>query len=186
MITEFREAVNDCRLMDLGCRRYPFTWSNKRFRPHYVEERLDRFLGSEDWRSSCFDLMVSNLISWGSDHCPITLEMQDQKKFLCFKRKRKPRVHYENIWSHYEECRHIVEEEWRQWGNWYDGDHVQSFHNASNYLMARLLAWSKKEFNNRKKKLGDMKLNYQHFKEVNEFKSTEDQIERLLLDEEVY
>ena len=59
--------------------------------------------------------------------------------------------------------------------------------------MGRLLAWSKKEFNNRneklkrlKKKLGDMKLNYQHFEEANEFKNTEDQIERLLLDEEVY
>ena len=50
-----------------------------------------------------------------------------------------------------------------------------------------------REFNNRKeklkrlkKKLGDMKLNYQHFEEAKEFKSTKDQIEMLLLDEEVY
>ena len=31
-----------------------------------------------------------------------------------------------------------------------------------------------------------MKLNYQHFEEATEFKSTKDQIERLLLDEKVY
>ena len=111
MIIEFREAVNDCKLMDLGCRGYPFTWSNRRFGPHYVKEMLDRFLGSEGWRSSYFDLMVLNLISWGSDHSPIMLEMQDQKRFLCLKRKRKPKVHYKDMWSYYEECRYIVEEE---------------------------------------------------------------------------
>ena len=140
MITEFREAVNDCKLMDLKCRGYLFTWSNRSFGPHYVEERLDRFLESEGWRSSSFDLMVSNLISWGSDHSPIMLEMQNQKRFLCFKRKRKPRVHYEDMWSHYEECRLIVEEEWRQWGSRYEGDPVQSFQKAANCSMGRLLA----------------------------------------------
>ncbi|KAH9698518.1 reverse transcriptase domain-containing protein [Citrus sinensis] len=111
---------------------------------------------------------------------------------MCFKRKRKPRVHYEDMWSHYEECRQIVEEELRQRGSRYDRDPVQSFQKAANCSIGRLLAWSKKEFNNRKeklkrlkKKLGDMKLNYQHFKEAKDFKSTEDQIEMLLLDEEV-
>lgn len=33
MMIEFRVSVNDCNLVDLGCRGYPFTWSNKRFGP---------------------------------------------------------------------------------------------------------------------------------------------------------
>lgn len=90
------------------------------------------------------------------------------------------------MWSHYKECRRIVEEEWRQWGSWYDGDLVKSFQKATNNSMARLLAWSKREFNNKKKKLDDIKLNFQHYEKANEFKSTEDHIERLLLDEKVY
>lgn len=112
---------------------------------------------------------------------------------MCFRRKQKLRVHYEDTWSHYEECRRIVEEERRQWGSWYDGDPVKSFQKATNNSMARLLAWSKREFNNKKekmkrlkKKLDDMKVNYQHYEEADEFKSTKDHIERLLLDEEVY
>lgn len=33
MVADFREAVNDCSLVDLGCKGYPFMWSNKRYGP---------------------------------------------------------------------------------------------------------------------------------------------------------
>lgn len=42
-VNEFREAVKFCSLIDLRCKGSPFTWSNRRFGPHLVEERLDRF-----------------------------------------------------------------------------------------------------------------------------------------------
>ena len=48
MVVDFREAMNDCNLVDLGCKGYPFTWSNKIYGPHLIEERLDRFLRSKD------------------------------------------------------------------------------------------------------------------------------------------
>lgn len=44
MVNEFREAIRDCDLKDLGSGGYPFTWSNRRFGPHIIEEKLDRFL----------------------------------------------------------------------------------------------------------------------------------------------
>lgn len=44
---------------------------------------LDRFLGSKDWKNSSYDIIVSNLNSWGFDHITIMLEMQDKKKSLC-------------------------------------------------------------------------------------------------------
>ncbi|KAH9770133.1 hypothetical protein KPL71_012275 [Citrus sinensis] len=56
MVAEFREAVTDCSLVDLGCKGYPFTWSNKRYGPHLIEERLDRFLGSKGWEQSSYEV----------------------------------------------------------------------------------------------------------------------------------
>ena len=41
MVVEFREVV--------GCKGYPYTWSNKRFDANYIEKWLDRFLCSKDW-----------------------------------------------------------------------------------------------------------------------------------------
>lgn len=44
MVAYFKAAVEDCHLTDVECRGYPFTWSNRRFGPYFVEEKLDRFL----------------------------------------------------------------------------------------------------------------------------------------------
>lgn len=49
LVADFREAVRECELVDLGFTRYLFTWSNRRFRVGLVEERLDRFLYSKSW-----------------------------------------------------------------------------------------------------------------------------------------
>lgn len=43
MIGEFRKALQDYNLVDIGYRGYPFTWANKRYRSQFIEERLDRF-----------------------------------------------------------------------------------------------------------------------------------------------
>ena len=57
-INEFREAINVCGLKELGCKGYPFTWSNRRFGPHLVEERLDRFLCRKAWGSMFHETAV--------------------------------------------------------------------------------------------------------------------------------
>lgn len=44
LVAEFREAVHECNLMDMGYKGYPFTWSNRRYRTQFIEERLDRVL----------------------------------------------------------------------------------------------------------------------------------------------
>lgn len=51
MVNDFREALRDCDLIDLGNTRYPFTWSNRRFGSNIIEEKLDRFLCN----SSCWN-----------------------------------------------------------------------------------------------------------------------------------
>lgn len=45
MVAAFRKAINDCNLVDLRCRVYPFIWSNRKFEPHFVEERHIDYLG---------------------------------------------------------------------------------------------------------------------------------------------
>lgn len=51
MVIDFREAIRDCGSMDLGSTGYPFTWSNRRFWAHIIEEKLDKFLGNSSWKS---------------------------------------------------------------------------------------------------------------------------------------
>lgn len=38
MISEFRDAIQVCNLKDLGFTGHPFTWSNMRFGPPFIEE----------------------------------------------------------------------------------------------------------------------------------------------------
>ena len=48
MVIKFREAVQACNLVDMGYKGYPFTWSNRRYGQHFIKERLDRLLCSND------------------------------------------------------------------------------------------------------------------------------------------
>ena len=193
MVTAFRETVNDCNLIDLGCRGYPFTWSNRRFGPQLIEERLDRFFGSKDWDQNPYNLIVSNLDTWCSDHSPVMLKMQERNKFAWYKKNSSSRVFYEDMWSHYEACKNIVKKEWLNGGSWSQGDPVTIFKKTTSNCLAQLRIWSRKKFNGQKeklkhlkKKLSEMKHNFTQWEEVNEIKSTEEQIEKILLDEEVY
>lgn len=55
VVADFKEFVKDCKLKDVGCRRHPFTWSKGRFRPRYIEERLDRFMCNHEWREASIE-----------------------------------------------------------------------------------------------------------------------------------
>ncbi|KAK4857823.1 hypothetical protein QYF36_006836 [Acer negundo] len=46
-IFQFRQAVEDCNLMDLGFNGPRHTWNNKREGKSNVQERLDRFLTND-------------------------------------------------------------------------------------------------------------------------------------------
>lgn len=48
MVAKFREAIQECSLVDMGYMGYPFTWSRRRYEPHHIEECLERFLCSKD------------------------------------------------------------------------------------------------------------------------------------------
>lgn len=112
MVADFKAAVEECHLTDVECRGYPFTWSNRRFGPYFVEEKLDRFLGTKDWEKRLTELVAYNLDTWYSNHTSIMLKLQARNRGVSFKQKSKARIHYEDLWSTYDECKRIVNEEW--------------------------------------------------------------------------
>ena len=38
MMFELRDAIQECGLTDLECKGRIFTWSNRRYRPNFIEE----------------------------------------------------------------------------------------------------------------------------------------------------
>ncbi|XP_052297218.1 uncharacterized protein LOC127902351 [Citrus sinensis] len=115
-VAEFREAVQSCNLQDMGCKGYPYTWSNKRYGNHFIEERLDRFLCSKDWEINFQESVSTNLVNWSSDHCPILLDFHERSKISRHAGKSLPRDYYEDMWSSHEGCRSIVQEKWSRYG----------------------------------------------------------------------
>lgn len=110
-MNEFIKAIRDCDLKDLGSIGYPFTWSNRRFGPHIIEEKLDRFLCNNNWGNNFQEKAGRNLISWSSNHRPILMEVVEKRKGKRFMKRTFPRVHYEEMWSSYEKCKEIVRQE---------------------------------------------------------------------------
>ncbi|KAL5564135.1 hypothetical protein UlMin_027299 [Ulmus minor] len=69
-IDEFRNAVDDCLICDLGFVGDPFTWCNNR--PNdLIYERLDRGFGNIDWVNRFPNTTVEHLEAVCSDHRPL-------------------------------------------------------------------------------------------------------------------
>ena len=78
LINDFREVLRDCDLLDIGYKGYPFTWSNGRFGPAFVKERLDSFVCNSAWRDIFSDCAATNIDTWTPDHCPVLMEIQER------------------------------------------------------------------------------------------------------------
>ncbi|XP_024039545.1 uncharacterized protein LOC112098147 [Citrus clementina] len=192
LITDFREALRDCDLLDIGYKGYSFTWSNGRFGPAFVEERLDRFVCNSAWRDIFLDVAATNIDSWTSDHCPVVMEVQIRGCGMNFNQRRATRIHYEDMWSPYDACKEIMEEEWSMQGRWNFENPVSVFQKVAKKSMARLILWSKEEFRGRQKKLEkltiqlrSLKLKRVQYVDGNQIKEVERQIQNLLADEEI-
>ena len=86
-VSEFRKAIQDSKLIDMGSNGCSYTWSNRRFGSSFIEEKLDRFFYSKDWTDHFHDAMATNLVSWSSDHNPILMEVRERSNKVNYKRK---------------------------------------------------------------------------------------------------
>lgn len=118
MINDFREAVQENGLVDMGFSGRPYTWSNKRYGQQFIEERLDRCFCCTNWKKHFHDLLVVHLESWTSDHSPIFMEVVDRGSELRYTRGSFKRSYYEDFWSPNEACQKIIEDEWLRNEDW--------------------------------------------------------------------
>lgn len=52
-----------------------FTWTNNKKFPNQILERLDRFVANDSWRTCYPNYLSSNLDYFGSDHCPVLINL---------------------------------------------------------------------------------------------------------------
>ncbi|KAL5787629.1 hypothetical protein ACOSP7_004578 [Xanthoceras sorbifolium] len=163
---------------------------NGRNSQEFIQERIDRFVGCQNWVQMFPFATVRHLDFWGSDHRPIIID------FCCAgdssfsgPKKRGRRFHFEEFWAESEDCGELIDQHWQ--------------HSAGNTSMdnicasicrcaTSLHAWSMKTFKNfshrlalKKKELHDLNshVNSSSWKRVRE---VEKELEALLYKEERY
>ncbi|KAH6771766.1 hypothetical protein C2S52_005519 [Perilla frutescens var. hirtella] len=100
-IEKFRDTLRECGLEDLGFKGFKFTWSNNQDEDTLIQERLDRFLASEEWLALFPQAQVEHLVRVASDHCPLLL-FEAKKQTLRGRRKRIFQM--EEMWFQDESC----------------------------------------------------------------------------------
>ncbi|KAL5572200.1 hypothetical protein UlMin_021797 [Ulmus minor] len=111
-IDDFRKAVDDCQICDLGFVGDPFTWCNNR--PNdLIYERLDRGFGNIDWMDHFPNTKVEHLAAISSDHRPLLFSFGNHLVTdRCGKKKRVNRFHFEEAWSIDLGCGELVKSCW--------------------------------------------------------------------------
>ncbi|CAM8900163.1 unnamed protein product [Rhodiola kirilowii] len=82
-INQFKAAVRDCSLSDLGYKGYRYTYSNRRRGFQETRCRLDRALVCQEWRSMFPRATVTHLVAH-PDHCPILIQLRSDTKWQNF------------------------------------------------------------------------------------------------------
>ncbi|XP_021750450.1 uncharacterized protein LOC110716125 [Chenopodium quinoa] len=106
----FRDAVEVCALNDLGYRGNKFTWQRGTDLLCVIRERLDRFLGCDEWCNMFPQFSVRHFPLYLSDHAPILLQTEGNNR----RRKVNKRFHFEAMWLAKPECQAVVKTAWTE------------------------------------------------------------------------
>ncbi|KAK9672053.1 hypothetical protein RND81_12G073000 [Saponaria officinalis] len=106
-MNDFRLAIDDCGLMDLGHDGDPFTWQRGRSTENLIRERLDRFMATMTWCNIYHDWCVVHFPRTNSDHSLIVLDTDGISSRIQFK-PRRCSFKFEPMWVTNPECEIIV------------------------------------------------------------------------------
>ena len=136
----FREALDECGLMDLGFKGSPFTWSKHYLSEASIWERLDRAVALHEWFIRLSGSRVHHVDSSTFDHKFLWLELSD----LDFHSKKKT-FRFEEMW--------LADQ---GWGKMVEGVWQARYDEAENLKVIRkiekcgkeLTSWSRNNFGN--------------------------------------
>ncbi len=138
-MAEFREALNDCLLLDLGFQGYEFTWTNNRDPPECVDERLDRGVATEQWMDLFPCSRIQHVVFALSDHMGLVLNSeaviqgpQRNSRKRCF--------HFEHAWFREEGCEETISQAWE---THQDGTAMFRLSQKIKQCRMGLISWSK-------------------------------------------
>jgi hypothetical protein len=97
---DFRQALANCDLSDLGFSVLPYTYDNDRSGTANVRVRLDRAVADPAWKNFLIDTRVHHLVSSRSDHCPLLVDLRKD----VWERRGSRLFRYEvmwDVWIHY-------------------------------------------------------------------------------------
>jgi hypothetical protein len=106
----FREAIEDCDLQDLGYTGVPFTWDNRQPGAANVKARIDRALANEALLLLYPVFRVQHLWAIQSDHCFLLTTLQKQVTRTVHTGQHVFR--YENVWQTHKDYDKIVSDMW--------------------------------------------------------------------------
>ncbi|KAK3188889.1 hypothetical protein Dsin_028450 [Dipteronia sinensis] len=140
-LDNFRMALDDCGLQDLGALGPWFTWCNKRDDNGLVQERLDRFVCDFKWRNTFDAATVTNLEFWRSDHRPVILHVQQacSPNSLDVLNSQR-RFYFEECWADSEDYANIIKDAWTDIG---EGVQMQSLVSSISGCTLKLGQWTK-------------------------------------------
>ncbi|XP_074318307.1 uncharacterized protein LOC141655110 [Silene latifolia] len=135
----FREAIDECGLMDIGYWGNPFTWWNRRGDSEAIYERLDRALATPSFINHCPTIKLNHLDFDKSDHAPIKLALYKAPKTAKTKKFR-----FEDMWANDEACEGVIQDAW-------EGGHEAL--GKLEWCKTKLAEWSKHRYGNLRKQI---------------------------------
>ncbi|KAA3460833.1 reverse transcriptase [Gossypium australe] len=136
---EFKQVLDDCQLTDLGYSGKWFTWERGNLPETNIQERLDRGVGNEEWRSLFPDFIIQHLPHSFSDHCLILINTEGNVK-----RQRGESFRFEAWWVLEKTFFQEVKTSW--------GASSGDLLNKLAILKGQLTRWANKIRQNRKRK----------------------------------
>jgi hypothetical protein len=107
----FRQALSDCELKDMGYCGNKFTWWNGRHGTDCVYERLDRGVCSAKWFSLFPQAQIRHVSFSNSDHEALMVDLSSGQTRGQYHPQR---FRFETIWMQAEGCEEVVRRAWQQ------------------------------------------------------------------------
>ena len=111
-MANFREALVECELQDLGFKGPEFTWSNRRLGEDLVRVRLDRAVSNPAWNLLFPNAQVSHILVPSSDHLGVLVEIRSNP--ARGNQHRRKLFRFEHAWMQEEGCETTIADAWKE------------------------------------------------------------------------